>query len=459
MAAGLLDFWLSNNVAEGRRWLEEALGHVPEHTPDRARGLLAAGTLAMIQQSHAEARQVLGESLAICVACGDRRGEAWARTTLGALCWMADDPAASRLQLERSVSLHEEQGDRFGLARSLIHLGTAISVPGGEAAGRDHLARGVAMAEEFGDRWGQAYGLLMLGLSEIDAGEPASAAERFRRALEARVGTFMGGPIEGLADLVVAEDPRRAMRLLGAAMGIRARFGGRPPPVHVRRIERIRAVAEAQLGPDAAQRAWEEGHRMPTEEALAYALEPAGAVLTKPLPGGGSSWRDRPHRLRRTFMFTDIVRSTNLVEAMGDDAWDHLLRWHDETLRSLFAGHGGEEVKRVGDGFFVAFPDPGAGVNCAMAIQRTLARQRSEHGFAPEVRVGLHEAEATRLEDDYQGEAVHVAARIAALAEGGEILASQPVIAGIGGVGASAARSVTLRGLSKRVEIAAIAWQ
>lgn len=57
----------------------------------------------------------------------------------------------------------------------------------------------------------------------------------------------------------------------------------------------------------------------------------------------------------RTFMFTDIVKSTTLVEAIGDDAWEDLLRWHDVTLRSLFAGHGGEEIDHAGDGFFVAF--------------------------------------------------------------------------------------------------------
>lgn len=59
----------------------------------------------------------------------------------------------------------------------------------------------------------------------------------------------------------------------------------------------------------------------------------------------------RRRRERRTFMFTDIVQSTNLVETIGDEGWDHLLRWHDHTLRSLFIGHHGKEVNRIGDGF------------------------------------------------------------------------------------------------------------
>src|SRR5215211_8425629 len=49
-------------------------------------------------------------------------------------------------------------------------------------------------------------------------------------------------------------------------------------------------------------------------------------------------------RVVKTFMFTDIVGSTNLVEVMGDEAWETLLRWHDQTLRALFAAHQGEEV-------------------------------------------------------------------------------------------------------------------
>jgi ferredoxin len=65
-----------------------------------------------------------------------------------------------------------------------------------------------------------------------------------------------------------------------------------------------------------------------------------------------------PRRVQKTFMFTDIVKSTNLVEALGDEAWQGVLRWHDETLRSLFAAHKGEEVVATGDGFFIGFDSP-----------------------------------------------------------------------------------------------------
>jgi class 3 adenylate cyclase len=158
-------------------------------------------------------------------------------------------------------------------------------------------------------------------------------------------------------------------------------------------------------------------------------------------------------------MFTDIVRSTNLVEALGDEAWDHLLRWHDETLRSLFRSHGGEEINRIGDGFFVAFESSKAAADCAKAIQHALARHRQEHGFSPEVRIGIHEAEATRKGSDYQGKGVHMAARIGGLAAGGEILVSRSAASHMGSMAVTNLRTVKLKGLSEPVEVISIDWQ
>ena len=159
-------------------------------------------------------------------------------------------------------------------------------------------------------------------------------------------------------------------------------------------------------------------------------------------------------------MFTDIVKSTNLLEAIGDEAWEDLLRWHDQTLRSLFLGDGGEEIKHAGDGFFVAFPDAAAAIECAVAIQRTLADHRREHGFSPQVRIGVHIAEATRRGRDYGGKGVHVASRIAALAEGGEILASQGTLAaGPVRFSVSELRAVSLKGISEPVQVVTIDWR
>jgi class 3 adenylate cyclase len=165
-------------------------------------------------------------------------------------------------------------------------------------------------------------------------------------------------------------------------------------------------------------------------------------------------------RATRTFMFTDIVKSTNLVEAIGDEAWEALLRWHDQTMRELLAAHKGEEVKHGGDGFFFSFADSVSALECAINIQRTLADHRADHGFAPQVRIGLHVAEATRRGRDYSGKGIHEAARIAALGNGGEILASQQTLDGVsGGFATSQPRAVSLKGISEPVEIVAVDWR
>jgi class 3 adenylate cyclase len=166
-----------------------------------------------------------------------------------------------------------------------------------------------------------------------------------------------------------------------------------------------------------------------------------------------------PMRAFRTFLFTDIVGSTALIEAIGDEAWEGLHRWHDESLRHCFAEHGGGELDHAGDGFFVAFPNPRAAVDCAAQIQRRLAEHRQEHGFAPQVRIGVHAAEAMRSGGSFTGRGVHAAARIAALAEGGEILASVDTIKDLDGFRISEPRVVTLKGIAQPVQVVSLDWR
>ncbi|MEE8336824.1 MAG: hypothetical protein V3R95_02055 [Dehalococcoidia bacterium] len=122
--------------------------------------------------------------------------------------------------------------------------------------------------------------------------------------------------------------------------------------------------------------------RLAAAAAVAHAAELLGAEAN-------ASAAPAP-RAVKTFMFTDIVQSTALVDAMGDEAWEDLLRWHDQTLRSVFAARAGDEIKvtHEGDGFFIAFEDSVTAVQCAVDIQRTLAEHRRTHGFAPQVRIG-----------------------------------------------------------------------
>jgi class 3 adenylate cyclase len=160
---------------------------------------------------------------------------------------------------------------------------------------------------------------------------------------------------------------------------------------------------------------------------------------------------------RRTFMFTDIVDSTKLVEVLGEEKWRKLLTWHDRRLRELIEQAGGEVIKQTGDGYFAAFQTPAAAIEAAAGIQRSL----DEHEpLAPDVRIGMHTGGAFHKEDaDYAGQGVHMAARIGALAGGGEILVSRDSLDGGTRFPLSEPRLETLKGFDEPLELVSVDWR
>jgi class 3 adenylate cyclase len=162
---------------------------------------------------------------------------------------------------------------------------------------------------------------------------------------------------------------------------------------------------------------------------------------------------------RRTFVFTDIVDSTKLLATLGDDKWRRLLARHDELVREAIAEHGGEVVKKTGDGFFASFENPKAALDASIAIQRAL----DEEIVAPDVRIGAHTGEAFRTGadgSDYGGQDVHVAARIGGVAGAGEILVSRETLDGLTtGFRLSDPRAETLKGFAEPVEVVSVGWR
>jgi class 3 adenylate cyclase len=129
-----------------------------------------------------------------------------------------------------------------------------------------------------------------------------------------------------------------------------------------------------------------------------------------------------------TILFTDIEGSTALNERLGDVRWLELLRVHNRLVRDQVQAFHGFEVKSQGDGFMLAFPSARRAIQCARAIQEAIERDLAGHEDGPvRVRIGLHTGEAIREESDFYGRNVVVAARIADVARGGEILASSVV--------------------------------
>ena len=183
------------------------------------------------------------------------------------------------------------------------------------------------------------------------------------------------------------------------------------------------------------------------------------AAATRRLLGRGEARMQPLQRVQTTFMFTDVVGSTQLIEAIGDEAWENLLRWHDETLRRVIEARNGEVVKQTGDGFLAVFAAADDALAAAQAVQRGLAEHRREHGFAPQVRVGVHAASGLRHGRDFSGAGVHAAARIAALAGEGEILASAASLeAATRRYSVSDRRPVKLKGISREIIVAAVDW-
>ena len=163
--------------------------------------------------------------------------------------------------------------------------------------------------------------------------------------------------------------------------------------------------------------------------------------------------------LRRTFLFTDIVGSTKLLETLGDEKWSRLLARHDELLRERITESGGEIVKKTGDGFFATFETPKAAVDAAVAIQRALDAEV----FAPDVRIGAHAGDAFRAGGetaDYGGQGVHVAARVGALGDAGEIVVSRETLEGIEtSFRLSEPRQESLKGIAEPVEVVSVDWR
>jgi class 3 adenylate cyclase len=134
-----------------------------------------------------------------------------------------------------------------------------------------------------------------------------------------------------------------------------------------------------------------------------------------------------------TFLFTDLVGSTEALTRLGDDAWDGLRREHFSILRRATAEHDGQEVKSLGDGLMIAFSSALNAVACAKRMQEQIA----EHGGdeAAGLRVGLNAGEVISAEGDYYGAPVVLAKRLCDRATPGQTLLSDVVRALVGNRG------------------------
>jgi class 3 adenylate cyclase len=120
-----------------------------------------------------------------------------------------------------------------------------------------------------------------------------------------------------------------------------------------------------------------------------------------------------------TVMFTDIVGSTDRIASVGDAAWQTMLHTATRATREVIGAHGGSEIGRLGDGFVVTYPGPAAAVASGAALVERMAE------LDLGLRVGLHSGEVQLLGDEPTGMAMHIAARVCALADAGQVLITE----------------------------------
>jgi pimeloyl-ACP methyl ester carboxylesterase len=154
-------------------------------------------------------------------------------------------------------------------------------------------------------------------------------------------------------------------------------------------------------------------------------------------------------RVLATVLFTDIVGSTEMASALGDQAWRDLLQRHHAAIRAELGRWRGREVKTIGDGFLATFDGPARAIRCAKAISEAV------WSLGIEVRCGLHTGEIEIVDSDVAGLAVHIGARIAGLAAPREVLVSRTVKDLVAGAGLNfTARGVhSLKGIPDQWEV------
>jgi class 3 adenylate cyclase len=124
----------------------------------------------------------------------------------------------------------------------------------------------------------------------------------------------------------------------------------------------------------------------------------------------------------KTSLFTDIVGSTETAVLLGDAAWADLLEHHHFVVRTCIRRFYGEEMDTSGDGFFVIFPDPTSAIEAGRAIVEAV------RPLGLTVRVGIHDGDCYVADGKCTGLAIHIGARIVALAEPGQLLVSEPAM-------------------------------
>ncbi len=288
-----------------------------------------------------------------------------------------------------------------------------------------------AQEELVGPLWGQG--------ATIEIFSPSMADDPRAREFQARFERQAASPMRvwQLYEMFLDTDVREALPLIQAPTLVLHRRGDRAVNWRAGRwlAEQIEGSRYAELeGQDHFPWVGEN-----SEQAVDEIEEFLTGVRPSPVP----------ERVLGTVLFTDIVDSTRHATELGDRRWRSLLEEHQRLVRERLGRFEGREVKTTGDGFLAIFNGPTRAVECAQAIVAEMPR------LGIQVRAGIHTGEVELMGDDIGGIAVHVAARISAVADAGTVLASRTVrdlVVG-SGIAFDSLGSQRLKGISEEWEI------
>ncbi|QFY09716.1 LuxR family transcriptional regulator [Nonomuraea phyllanthi] len=365
MAGDLLYHWITSYyLGEGRDWLRRALSAdaasrgAPE--PVRGRALWAASWLAVIQADIPAATAMLEEARRLGEGAGDEAVLAYVALFSGMVA-MCEGRTPAAIELYRdALARHRRTGDPAGIALSLIRLTLAHSFSGDSsravAAGEESLS----VCEAHGDAWHKAYTMMALGVEVWRQGDLARATEleteslTFNRVMGDRLGAGLN--IEVLAWIAAGQGrSQRAARLLGVLEGMWTSVGA---PLSgyghlIRYHEECRAALREELGETAFEAALRRGARMPTEEALAYALgeegraeqagreEPAAAPLTR-------REKEIAELVAQGLTNKEIAASLVIAQRTAEGHVEHIMTKLGFTSRAQIAVWVGEQARADG---------------------------------------------------------------------------------------------------------------
>ena len=288
--------------------------------------------------------------------------------------------------------------------RSLVLYGTAARFscdPPGHPWGFTHSEIDAQLAE-IDERWGEGamFDLFLPSLADVDG-----TRSLFGKAQRSGASPTMA---RLLWQALMEIDVRDVLGAVEAPTLVLHRPGDQVAPIEAARDLAARVPhGEFRELPGGDHIFWDIGEVV-ASEVLSFVV-------------GASNPEVSRERMLATILFTDIVSSTESVTAQGDQQWSRRLDTHDDIVARQVSAAGGQTVKNTGDGVFAVFDGPTKAARCALDLVPALAARGLR------IRAGVHIGECERRGDDWSGLAVHIGARVAALAGSGEVLVSRTV--------------------------------